>query len=142
MGCDCDDGCADLDAAPDADLDGLPDGCYNTWYCVGGEGDEENEYYCDGSENGAPCSFAYHSCTTEGDHSTCQYTLGEVSGGTCADMVGPYGTEHPHGEWFCDCDDDVCAELDAAACGYQTWYCVGGEDDDENDYYCDGSENG
>ena len=40
--------------------------------------------------------------------------LGEVSGGTCADMVGPWGPDYTAGSYYCDVDTcaETCAEYE------------------------------
>ena len=109
-----------------------PSGCWKQWYCTGETSD--TAYYCGDT---APCSFTYVGCNSAGYSDSCTPVLGEVSGGTCADMVSPWGSEYVATKWYCDadvCGAAVCAELESEGC-YKYWDCVG--EGDGNEYYCD-----
>ena len=72
-----------------------------------------------------PCSFAYYACDSAEYSESCTPVLGEVSGGTCEDMVGPWGAEYTAGEYYCDADTYThCAEV------------CGSESDDDDDNVC------
>ena len=101
-------------------------GCWKSWHCTGDTAD--SAYYCDGG-GVAPCSFAYYNCDTAEYSESCTPVLGEVSGGTCAEMVGPWGADYAAGQYYCDvetCGVERCAE-------------EGGEEDgneeEESSYY-------
>ena len=114
-----------------------PSGCWKLWTCTGETAD--SEYYCTGAGVPTPCSMAKTGCSAGSWDTTesCTNTMGEVSGGTCADMVGPWGSEYVATKWYCDvdvCGAAVCAELESEGC-YKYWDCVG--EGDGNEYYCD-----
>ena len=70
-----------------------------------------------------PCSFAYYACDSAEYSESCTPVLGEVSGGTCEDMVGPWGADYKAGEYYCDADTYThCAEV-----------CAGSELDDDSE---------
>ena len=115
-----------------------PSGCWKLWTCTGETAD--SEYYCTGAGVPTPCSMAKTGCSAGSWETTesCTNTMGEVSGGTCADMVGPWGSEYIAGTWYCDadvCGADYCAAADSEGC-YKYWTCTG-EIGSENQYYCD-----
>ena len=88
-------------------------GCWKSWHCTGSS--SGSAYYCDGV-GVTPCSFAYYGCDTAEYSESCTPVLGEVSGGTCADMVGPWGADYAAGQYYCDadaCGAEYCAEQEA-----------------------------
>ena len=88
-----------------------PSGCWKQWYCTGETSD--TAYYCGDTP---PCSFTYVGCNSAGYSDSCTPVLGEVSGGTCADMVGPWGADYAAGQYYCDadaCGAEYCAEQEA-----------------------------
>ena len=87
-------------------------GCWKSWHCTGDTAD--SAYYCDGG-GVAPCSFAYYNCDTAEYSESCTPVLGEVSGGTCDDMVSPWGTGYTPYRYYCDvdtCGEERCNELE------------------------------
>ena len=83
------------------------------WYCTGLS--DDTAYYCD-TAGETPCSFAYVGCDSAEYSDSCTPVLGEVSGGTCEDMVGPWGAEYKAGIYYCDvdaCGAEVCATLES-----------------------------
>ena len=90
-----------------------PSGCWKQWYCTGETSD--TAYYCGDT---APCSFTYVGCNSAGYSDSCTPVLGEVSGGTCADMVGPWGSEYVATKWYCYAD--VCVDAASVVLGMHT----------------------
>ena len=89
-----------------------PSGCWRMWYCTGNS--DATAYYCNGAGE-TPCSFANVGCDSPSADG-CTPVLGEVSGGTCEDMVGPWGAEYKAGIYYCDvdaCGAEVCAALES-----------------------------